>query len=143
MKFTMNFFQKGIDVVVCLAWAHEAEGRLGFDLIKEYQRDGFATICYGIDDFFAPDDVLSFSFVVDRVFNLLKKGCNIVVHCHAGIKRTGILLCCIAKRYLGVETNDLVTWLRSFLSGAVLTPEQEAFLHEFPLVHPSQNNTGN
>jgi protein-tyrosine phosphatase len=57
--------------------------------------------------------------MIDKIATLLKKGCNIVVHCHAGIGRTGLTICCLAKKYLLVSNDNLIPWIRNSVRGAV------------------------
>jgi protein-tyrosine phosphatase len=52
-------------------------------------------------------------------------GHHIVIHCSAGIGRTGLFTAYLAKRYLGLSGHEALQWVRRFIPRAVETPEQQ------------------
>lgn len=99
------------------------------DLITEYWRRGLAVIIFPIEDLHTPKNPEAFSALLQRIADLLAHGLNIVLHCHAGIGRTGLTICCLAKQCGFV--GDLISWIRKQVRGAVQTPEQERWVTEF------------
>lgn len=124
-----EYFENHIDVILCLSWKKECEKRVGFDLLSKYGRDSFLVLYHPWDDFTMPGDKPAFSKLVDKIHEYLTKGLNIVIHCHAGIGRTGLLLTCFHKRYQKVEKP--LEYVRSLIRGAVQTEEQEEFVKKF------------
>jgi len=140
-----------VDVIVCLAFQKELEARTeGVDLMELYGKDGYAVIYFPIPDFNVPDNVEQLSTLIDKIEDFLQKGCNVYIHCHAGIGRAGLVLSCWAKRFLApkklikIATNatydtqmdgetlpDVIIWTRSMIRGAVQTKEQVKFVEEF------------
>ncbi len=113
-----EFKENKIDVIVCLSWKDECEARVGFDLLDKYGRDGFAVIYFPIDDFHVPKE--NHRRLLESIHAFLLKGCNIVIHCHAGIGRTGLVLCTLAKLFWKFPNDeDIVVWMRQRIRGAV------------------------
>ena len=48
-----------------------------------------------------------------------------MVHCLAGVGRTGMFLASLAKLGMGYSSEDAVRWVREYIPGAIEIPEQE------------------
>jgi hypothetical protein len=66
----------------------------GFDLLAQYGKDSIPVVYFPIDDFKTPKpgDFNYVSRLVDRLEDLLQKGMNVLVHCHAGMPWKKIIL---------------------------------------------------
>ena len=52
------------------------------------------------------------------------QGNHLVVHCHAGIGRTGMFAACLAVHNLGCSSVEAISWVRQRIPGAIEVPEQ-------------------
>jgi protein-tyrosine phosphatase len=91
------------DVVVCLVERHEIEDRYP-DYVAWLDRAEDRAIWWPIPDLHAPpaDSMLAF---VDRLVDLLQDGNDVVIHCAAGIGRTGTTAACVLTR-LGMSADE-------------------------------------
>ena len=72
-----------------------------------------------------------FEKAIDEAIHHIQSGGNLVIHCLAGLGRTGMFAACLAKRLLKFEGQEAIDWVRSNVVGAVENPRQERFVHEF------------
>jgi len=117
-----------ISVIVLLASDEECQSRLGRDLRGFYQNRGWEVIYYPIPDFGVPAESESFNQVIDDTIVKLCSGKNVVVHCNAGLGRTGIFLVCIAKKTWNYSAEEAVEWVRKYVPEAVENPVQYQYV---------------
>jgi len=122
---TLEAFQENhISVVVLLAEEQEILNRTGRDLKRLYLADGLEVLHLPIPDFDVPRKE-ELEKVLELTLSHAKAGRNIVIHCHAGIGRTGLLVAHLAKRVLGLPGAEAIRWARKYIPGAVEVTEQE------------------
>jgi protein-tyrosine phosphatase len=121
----------GVRAVVWLTSAEEAELKTGRDLAAEYASRGLACVHLPIPDYEPPSDRDALSAAIEAAAGHLRAGEGVLVHCAAGIGRTGLFLACLIGRLSTLSGPDCVRWVRRRVSGAVETDEQRAFVDEF------------
>lgn len=122
-----HFCAEHISVIVLLASDDECLHRTGRRLRPFYLKEGFQVLYLPIPDCSVPaqDDL---EHAVAQTSAYAQAGHHIVVHCAAGIGRTGLFMASLAKRYLGFSGVEAMQWVRRFIPQAVETPEQQQLL---------------
>jgi protein-tyrosine phosphatase len=104
----------------------------GQDLRNLYQRDGMGVIYLPMKDY-SGTDIQLLSQSVDAALNIARDGKNLVIHCHAGLGRTGLFAACMARRQLEFGAEEAIRWIRNLVPGSVESDEQEMIIRMFPL----------
>ena len=119
-----QFHEAQIGVIVLLASDEECLHKTGCNLRALYLKEGFQVLYLPIPDFSVPtkDDLEQ---AIQQTIALAQAGQHIVVHCSAGIGRTGLFIVYLAKRYLGLSGAEALQWVRRFMPRAVETPAQQ------------------
>ena len=122
-----QFREEQITVVVLLADEDECLHKAGRNLRALYIDEGLQVLYLPIPDFSVPtkDDLEQ---AVLRTIAYAQAGHNIVVHCSAGIGRTGLFMASLAKQVLGLSGAEALQWIRHYIPHAVETPEQQCLL---------------
>jgi protein-tyrosine phosphatase len=126
-----SFLDKGIDLVVVLTEKQEYLVYAQKDLPEFYRSQGMDVLHLPVPDFGIPDDLPTWEKGLKQAAGAARKGNNIVIHCLAGIGRTGTFLACLAKEDLGLEGRDAIQWVRKTLPGAMENKYQEEFVINF------------
>ena len=125
-----RFCEEQIAVIVLLASDEECLHRTGCNLRAWYLKEGFQVLYLPIPDFGVPakDDLEQ---GVQHTIAYAQAGHHIVIHCSAGIGRTGLFMAYLAKRCLGLSGAEALQWVRHYIPRAVETPEQQRLvLHD-------------
>jgi protein-tyrosine phosphatase len=119
-----HFCEEQIAVIVLLASDEECLHKTGCNLRALYLKEGFEVLYLPIPDFGVPttDDLEQ---TVQQTLAHAQAGRHIVIHCSAGIGRTGLFTVYLAKRCLGLSGHEALQWTRLYIPRAVETPEQQ------------------
>ena len=120
--------QKG-SLIVLLAGEEECIQRTGQNLKSLYQKEGFQVIHLPIPDFDVPSKE-DLEKAIRRTVEHAQAGENIVIHCHAGLGRTGLFVAYLAKRVLGLPSEEAIHWTKSYIPGALETDGQARMVIE-------------
>ncbi len=124
------FRQADVDRVVILAENDEILDLTGRDIKALYHKLGFKVVEMPVVDFSIPEEI-PFRQTVEETLGAAAKGETIVVHCHAGIGRTGMFTACMAKQVLGLNAREAVAWVRQYVPEAVESPRQYQFVWDY------------
>lgn len=119
-----------ISVVVILVSKEESMARSGRDLHALYEREGWEVISLPIRDFGAPAIMADLRTAVEQTLEELRAGRSVVVHCYAGLGRTGMFSACLAKKALGLNPVEAVAWVRRWIPDAVEDDSQMAAVRD-------------
>jgi len=105
-----------------------------FDKTKEF---GLQHILFPIMDQFYPTDLAQFHKLLNDMISLLKQGKTIIVHCLAGLGRTGLVCaCCILmlkEEYEGLDItpNSAIQMIRTARPGTIESLHQVQYVNQF------------
>ena len=123
-----SYLGQDIGLVVVLTEQQEYLVYAMKDLPAFYKSNGLDVLHLPVPDFGVPSDPDEWEKGIKTVIDALKEGRNVVVHCLAGLGRTGVFLACLAKETLGLSGDQSISWVRESIPGALENYNQEEFV---------------
>ncbi|HJW91458.1 MAG TPA: protein-tyrosine phosphatase family protein [Anaerolineales bacterium] len=129
----LNQYQKQqVSTVVLLTPDDEAQRFSGRDLRALYADLGLAVLHLPISDKEIPT-LRELQQVVQKCLAQAKEGAHIVIHCRAGLGRTGTIVACLAREVLGISGERSIAWTRQHIPGAIETDAQIKLILDYPV----------
>ena len=129
--------ERDIKTIVVLLTNRQLQQYYDFDLLELYKSKGYKVIHYPIVDFSTPKDFPSFNRLMKEIAQEIKSG-NILVHCSAGLGRTGLVASGFAI-YAGYKYDDAIRLVRKVRIGCVETKEQVRWLEKYALFRKAKS----
>jgi len=118
-----QFKRENGSLIVLLAEEDECVIRTGLNLKSLYLNQGFQVLHLPIPDFNVPSKK-DLEEAIKKTVEHAEVGKNILIHCHAGLGRTGLFVAYLAKRVLGLSSEEAIHWTRKVIPHALETDEQ-------------------
>jgi len=118
-----QFERENGSLIVLLAEEEECVIRTGLNLKSLYLNQGFQVLHLPIPDFNVPSKE-DLEEAIKKTVEHAQVGQNILIHCHAGLGRTGLFVAYLAKRVLGLSSEEAIHWTRKYIPHALETDEQ-------------------
>jgi protein-tyrosine phosphatase len=119
----LEFHQYTISLIVLLAEQDECLCMTRRDLPALYRHAGFHVLHLPIPDCGVPSKA-ALDEVVTTIIDWAQAGDDIVIHCYAGIGRTGLVAAELAKCILGLSSERAIAWVRQHIPRALEIVEQ-------------------
>lgn len=129
-KVLEAFIETRVDTVVMLTPIEEVKELTGINLYDRYQQLGFDVIYVPVEDFSVPPEG-AFQEPIKKTLGAANSGNTIVIHCHAGLGRSGMFAACLAKVVFNIDGDEASQWVRQYIPRAVETWEQHYFIKNF------------
>lgn len=120
------------DILITLIEKHEFSFLHIDNLFSELDSLGIKHIWFPIKDESVPDSLDIFTQLVKQIIHLTTLGKTVIIHCRAGLGRTGMVVACclVALGYTPKSSIELVRKTREY---TIETLEQEEYVTEFSL----------
>ena len=118
-----------VNFVFVLVTDEELARKSRKDLLKKYKEAGIEYARFVLKDWMAPS-METVHEMTAKAQEMLKKPMKIAVHCHAGVGRTAIAVCCIAMTIEGWSAEQAMANISQFMT-INITDEQKRFIKKY------------
>ena len=124
-----------IVIVLSLLEEHELSHLGAKSLLKELSVKNIQWMRFEIENFGVPkfSQYALLNQNINTISNDIINGKNILIHCMAGLGRTGMIAALILIK-LGIDINQSIKLIRNIRPGSIETEEQEKFVRNFKLI---------
>lgn len=129
-----------VDHVIMVITDEELHKKARGDLRKLYRNSDISYAQFRIKDFQAPTYAIIDELVNDAVCRLPSQ--NIAVHCHAGVGRTAIAICCIVKTVKNCSAEEAIEYAKKHMD-VNMTSEQIRVINTFVRSSACDSNNKN
>ena len=110
-----TYRQARINIAVALVTHHEVENKCKRDLFALYAKHGIELVHLSVPDLTTPTQEDIATVVDDLAARLEVPRTNMVVHCNAGIGRTGVIVSCLAQRILAGSGDEAIAYVSQYM----------------------------
>jgi protein-tyrosine phosphatase len=128
--FLSKALAQGVNMIVNLVPDDEARQKSGINLNEHYAQLGLRVLHMPVPDFGIPETA-PLRTALEQTLAALQQGDTLLVHCHAGLGRTGTFLGCLGRIHLGLDGPQAVTWIRQYIPMALENEQQIGFVKNF------------
>jgi protein-tyrosine phosphatase len=100
------------------------------DLVEQGGAMGIAVLRFPIANFDTPESPGVLAPVVERILGTARSGGAVMIHCWAGLGRSGLVAASVLAAQ-GTPSDEAIATVRRYRRGAVETSDQEAYVHDF------------
>ena len=127
-----EFKKNRIDIVVSLLEKEELKTLNMLSLFELIKKHKFIHYYFPIEDKSVPKNKVQLYRLLDDLCDEIHKNKKIVLHCNAGLGRSGLIAALICKK-LGVSENP-ISYIREHRPGCIETKDQEKMISLLDLV---------
>ena len=124
--------KRKIDIVASLLERKELASLQIANLFELIKKHNFSHYYFPIKDKSVPKNKAQLHRFLDNLCDEIQKDKNILIHCNAGLGRSGLIAALLCKKIGIVE--EPISFIRQYRPGAIETREQEKLISSLDLV---------